>query len=174
MALRRARRRASDRGAQGDQMTNYQASDLRVLTDGMAVIRKLFGPKMLSEGIASQLARDLAAPLAVQSVFFKKRSINRTIKWALSHPVQREKILRLSDAAQRVATDRNQPALLRTDRREESGRDEDRLIDQPAHAGDTADFVHRRTDHGEIEPLAAAEIPIHHLAQMKAEIEVGR
>src|ERR1700722_2322714 len=72
MALRRARRRASDRGAQGDQMTNYQASDLRVLTDGMAVIRKLFGPKMLSEGIASQLARDLifmdSLPLHVRRV----------------------------------------------------------------------------------------------------------
>jgi hypothetical protein len=72
MADGRARRRASDRGAQGDQMTNYQASDLRVLTDGMAVIRKLFGPKMLSEGIASQLARDLifmdSLPLHVRRV----------------------------------------------------------------------------------------------------------
>ena len=90
-----------------------------------------------------------------------------------SRPLKCEKILRLCNAAQRIAADGDQPVLLGGKRREEGGRGEDRLIDQSAHAGDAADFVHSRTDHGEIQAFAAAEIPIHDFAQVKAEIEVG-
>ncbi len=69
--------------------------------------------------------------------------------------------------------DGDQPVLLRAKRREEGGRGEDRLIDQPAHPGDAADLVHSRTDHGEIQAFAAAEIPVHDFPQVEAEIEVG-
>ena len=43
----------------------------------------------------------------------------------LSRPLEREKILRLSNAAQRIAADGDQPVLLRAKRREEGGRGED-------------------------------------------------
>ena len=97
----------------------------------------------------------------------------RALRRCLSRPLEREKILRLCNAAQRIAADGDQPVLLRAKRREEGGRGEDRLMDQPAHPSDAADLVHSRADDGEIKAFAAAEIPVHDFPQVEAEIEVG-
>ena len=86
--------------------------------------------------------------------------------------IEREKLLRLRDPAQRVAADRYEPAAHAVNV-SEGLRDQHWLLDRPAHGGDPAGLVDCRPDHGEIEPLGAADIAVEHLAYMQAEIHVG-
>src|SRR5690349_3833518 len=76
------------------------------------------------------------------------------------------------DPAQRVAPDRDQPALDVVDPGE-AGRELYGLVDRTAHGGDPACFVHGWTEHGEIEPLAATDIAVKDLADMQPKIHVG-
>ena len=92
----------------------------------------------------------------------------------MSRPGERKEILWALHAAQRVTSNRDKIVPLPTERRVESRRYQDRLVDQAAHGGDPADFVYRRPNHGEIKPFAAAEIAVDDFAGVKAEIDVGR
>jgi hypothetical protein len=53
-------------------MTKFDASDLHILTDGVATIRRVFGPNVSAQQIASMLTRDLivmnAVPLRVHHI----------------------------------------------------------------------------------------------------------
>src|SRR6516164_7048715 len=89
----------------------------------------------------------------------------------LLRSIERIEMLRAADAAECIAADRNE-LLLRTECGVKGRRHQYRLIDQPTHAGDPTDLVDCRTDHCEIEPVAAAEIAVHHFADVKREIEV--
>src|SRR5580658_6606919 len=78
----------------------------------------------------------------------------------------------MRDAAQRVAADRNQPALDVADSRE-CRRHQNRLIERTAHRGYTACLVDGRADDGEVQALAAADVAVEELADMQTEIHVG-
>src|ERR1041385_7885138 len=89
--------------------------------------------------------------------------------------IEREKLLRALDAAQRVTPDRDKPATLQSRHRfRESLRQQDAALDRTAHRGDASDLIDRRSDDGEIESLVAADIAVEHLADMEAEIDLGR
>src|SRR5262252_9629284 len=69
--------------------------------------------------------------------------------------IERKQLLRMRDAAQRVAPHRNEAALdvshVGERRRHQNG-----LIDRTAHCGAAACLVHRRPNDGEIQPFAAS------------------
>src|SRR5207248_3695600 len=89
--------------------------------------------------------------------------------------VQREELLRVLDAAQCIAPDRDEPAAFQSVHRvRESLRQQDAALDRAAHRGDAGDLVDRRPDDREIEPLVTADIAVEHLADMEAEIDFGR
>src|SRR3546814_5839076 len=46
-------------------------------------------------------------------------------------------------------------------------------LDRAAHGGDPADLVHRRPDHGEVEPVGAADVAVEDVADVEAEIDRG-
>ena len=75
--------------------------------------------------------------------------------------------------AQGVATDRDKEISGCAERAGESRRDKQGLIDGAAHGGDAADFVDRRADDGEVEPVLAADIAVEYLADVKTEIHIG-
>src|ERR1700730_3324389 len=77
--------------------------------------------------------------------------------------IEREKLLRLHDPAQRVAADRYEPAAHAVDIGE-GLRDQHRLLDRPAHGGDPAGLVDGRPAHGEIVAFVDADITGEHLA----------
>src|ERR1041385_3169330 len=80
--------------------------------------------------------------------------------------IEREKPLRTFDAAQRVTPDRDKPTTLQSRHRfRESLRQQDAALDRTAHRGDAGDFIDRRSDDGEIEPLVAADIAIEHRSE---------
>src|SRR5688572_24337502 len=71
--------------------------------------------------------------------------------------VEGEQFLRLLDAAQGVAADRDQ-ARAGAERGGEGGGDQHLLVDRSAHGGDAAGLVDRRTDDGEVEAVRAADV----------------
>ena len=85
----------------------------------------------------------------------------------------RIEVLRSADAAQGEASDRGQAGAGIAEAIGEALRDQQRLVDRPAHGGDAADFVDSRADDGEIEAVLAADIAVEHLADMQAEIHLG-
>src|SRR5437879_5239471 len=89
--------------------------------------------------------------------------------------IEREELLRVLDAAQCIAPDRDEPAAFQSVHRlRESLRQQDAALHRAAHRGDASDLVDRRPDDREIEPLVAADIAVEHLADMEAEIDFGR
>src|SRR5271166_6721387 len=65
---------------------------------------------------------------------------------SLTLHVQREQVLRLPHPAQGEAPDRREAALVPRHRRGEGRRDQNRLVDGPAHRRDSGHFVDRRAD----------------------------
>ena len=51
------------------------------------------------------------------------------------------------------------------------GRQQHVLVERAAHGGDPAGLVDRGADHGEVEPVVAADVAVEHLADVQAEIE---
>src|SRR5438094_9947269 len=89
--------------------------------------------------------------------------------------IEREELLRVLDAAQCVAPDRDEPAALQSVHRLREGlRQQHAALDRAAHRGDARNLVDRRPDDREIEPLVAADVAVEHLADMEAEIDFGR
>jgi len=88
--------------------------------------------------------------------------------------IEREELLRVLDAAQCIAPDRDEPAAFQSVHRlRESLRQQDAALHRAAHRGDASDLVDRRPDDREIEPLVAADIAVEHLADMQSEINIG-
>jgi len=86
--------------------------------------------------------------------------------------IERKQLLRMCDAAQRIASHRNE-ATLNVSHVGERRRHQNGLIDRTAHRGNAVCLVHRRTNDGEVQPLAAADVAIEYLADMQTEIHVG-
>src|SRR5262249_50536532 len=86
--------------------------------------------------------------------------------------IQREKLLRLCNPAQRVAADRYETAAHAIDIGE-GLRNQHRLLDRATHSVDPTRFVNCRPDYGEIQSFGATDIAIEHLADVQAEIHVG-
>src|SRR3954451_14591842 len=85
--------------------------------------------------------------------------------------IERVEILRAADATQRVAAGGDEIAPAGgVEALVEFRRGQQLAIDRTAHRGDAADLVHGRTDHGEIEPVLAADIAVEDLADMQADI----
>src|SRR6266436_8020894 len=121
----------------------------------------------------------LASPTIPRTIRSRTRSIPPSEERALNSKfhclcigIERKQLLRMGDAAQRVAPHRNEAALdvshVGERRRHQNG-----LIDRTAHGGDAACLVHCRPNDGEVQPLAAADVAIEYLADMKTEIHVG-
>ncbi len=88
--------------------------------------------------------------------------------------IERVEILRAADAAQRVAAGRDQIAPAGSiEPVAEIGRRQEFAIDRAAHRGNAADFVDRRSHHGEVEPVLAADIAVKYLADMQPDIGRG-
>src|SRR5579864_947108 len=79
--------------------------------------------------------------------------------------IDREQLLSMRYAAQRVAAHRDQAAF-QVSNLGESRRHQDGLIQGAAHRRDPACFVHGRAYHGEIEALAAADVTEEYFADM--------
>src|SRR5262249_42677285 len=103
-----------------------------------------------------------------------RRSSERVLRGraALRVGVEGEQLLRVGDAAQRVAPDRDEPAFDVSDLGKR-GRYQHRLVERTAHRRDAAGLVDRRADDGEIQPLAASHVAVEDFAYMQAEIHVG-
>src|SRR3984957_4236368 len=86
--------------------------------------------------------------------------------------IQRKELLRVRDAAQRIAADRNQAALDVADIGERR-RHQNRLIERTAHRRDAARLVDGRADDGEVQAFAAADIALEDFADMQTRIHGG-
>jgi hypothetical protein len=105
----------------------------------------------------------------VQAVSLYCARLNR-VCWLL---FQHVKFLRLCDATQCVAPDRNEPMpICWTGCIDKSGREQNIALCRPAHCGDPAYFVDSRADHGEVQPVETANVAIKDLANMQAEIDL--
>lgn len=86
--------------------------------------------------------------------------------------IEREQLLGMRHAAQRIASHRNQAAPDVPDFGKRR-RYQNRLVDRAAHRRDAAGLVDRRADDGKVQPFAASDIAIDDFADMQAEIHVG-
>src|SRR5215469_6261179 len=85
-----------------------------------------------------------------------------------------EEFLRLRDASQRIAADRDEaPAQFRAERVGEARRQQQILFDRPAHGEDPADFVDGRANNREIKTIPAADITIEDVADVQRQIDGG-
>src|SRR5438874_2904807 len=84
-----------------------------------------------------------------------------------------EQLLRPFDAAQGIATYRDQPASFQSRRgSRESLRQQHVAFHRSAHRGNPGDLVDRRANYGEVEPFVTPDIAVEHLAYMKADIYI--
>ena len=82
-----------------------------------------------------------------------------------------EKLLCARETPQGIAADGDKiRALGLWCRRGEFRRDENRSIDRSAHRCDPADFVHRGTNDGKVEPFVAADIAEENITDMQRQI----
>src|SRR6185369_3839680 len=86
--------------------------------------------------------------------------------------IQCEELLRLRHPAQGIAAHRYEMAAHPVDTGECFGH-QHRLIDRAAHCRNSARFVDRGSDHGEIEPLGASDIAVEDFADMQTNIHIG-
>src|SRR6266404_5976101 len=80
---------------------------------------------------------------------------------------------RLAQAAQRVPAERFEAAAV-ADRGGKLGGDQYPAAEGFAQGLDACGFVDRRSDHREVEPIDGADIAVHHLTQIKREVDFGR
>src|SRR5260370_1836437 len=86
--------------------------------------------------------------------------------------IEREQLLRLGDAAQRVAPHRNQAASYALDVGKRRG-GQNGLIDRTAHRRNAACLVHGRANDGKVQPLAATDIAVENFADMQTTLHLG-
>ena len=85
-------------------------------------------------------------------------------------PIEGEQLLRPAHAAKREPSHGRKPRLIGRGRcGPEFRRSEQIAVHRAAHGNDAAHFVDRRSNHGEVQPFVAPDIPVKNVPRVQAE-----